>query len=414
MPLDKLNPVLAREISDFDAAGRKKPPERVIKGVKRPRGNAGPRFYLEGEGKKRFICLNSNSYLGLNLNGSVIESEESACRKFGAGPGAVRFISGTFRPHLDLEAKLADFHGREASLVFSSAYGTSLSVLVPLITKNTVVISDQLNHNCIINATRLARPLVTVKYQHNDMANLEEVLRQMTEQLLTKRVIIVTDGVFSMRGDVAPLAAIAALAQKYEGFFPEGVITVVDDSHGVGAFGQSGRGTEEYSGAKADILIGTLGKAFGVNGGYAVASETVIEYLRNTAPMYIFSNPISPGEAAAALRAVRLVDSPYGRRLLKGLREKTRLFRDGLKNLGFETLEGEHPVVPLITRDPEVAKNIASHLFRHQIMATPIVYSVVPKGEEEIRFQISAALTESDLTTVLDALASFKKQEKPI
>jgi len=411
MPLADINKTLTAAVNQLEKEGRKKTPERIIRGIKRPTGISGPRFYLAGHGQKEYICMNSNSYLGLGLDREIIDSEEAACRKYGVGPGAVRFISGTFQPHIDLEKRLARFHDREDGIIFSSAYNTSLGVILQLITDTTVVVSDDLNHNCIINAIRLARPLGKMKYRHNDMSDLEEMIRQAAEQpraKRAKRVIIVTDGVFSMRGDFAPLRAIYEIAEKYTLAFAEGVITVMDDSHGVGAFGRTGRGTEEITRARADILVGTLGKAFGVNGGYAVSSKEVIEYLRNTAPTYIFSNPITPAEAAAALKAVNIVDSQYGRDLLYNLRRNSRIFRDGLKEIGFETLEGGHPVVPLITRDSDIARRISDHLFRRRIMATPIVYPVVPKGEEEIRFQVSAAHTGEDIATVLRALRSFK------
>src|SRR3989339_373729 len=410
MPLTKLNRALAEEIRNLESQGRKKPSERVIVAVKKPALDRGPRFYLYGAGSKGFICMNSNSYLGLGLCNELIRGEETAGRKFGVGPGAVRFISGTFRPHVDLENRLADFHDRDAAIIMGSAYSASLGVLSQLITESTLIISDELNHNCIINAMRLARPIGKMIYPHNNTADLEKKLNEAIEQPRVKRVIIVTDGIFSMRGDCAPLAKIKFLSEEYGTCFPEGVITVMDDSHGVGAFGKTGRGTEEHTGARADILVGTLGKAFGVNGGYAAASEEVIEYLRNTAPTYIFSNPISPGEAAAALKAIDIVDSSFGRELLAGLREKTKLFREGLKDAGFETLEGEHPVVPLLTRNTDSTRRITEHLFERGILSSPIVYPVVPKGEEEIRFQVSAAHTEKDLRMVLKALRSFKRQ----
>jgi glycine C-acetyltransferase len=222
------------------------------------------------------------------------------------------------------------------------------------------------------------------------------------------RAIIVTDGIFSMRGDHAPLDAIMALARTYDAGFPENVVVVVDDSHGVGAFGQTGRGTEEYTkSGPTDILVATLGKAFGVNGGYVAGAETVIRYLRETSAFYVYSNPITPAEAAAALAAVALVDGPVGLELLTHLRAMTERFKTGLVKLGFETLPGEHPVVPLMLRDAGRTSALVTHLRSRGILATGLNYPVLPKGEEEIRFQISADHAPADIDEALAALRSF-------
>jgi glycine C-acetyltransferase len=269
------------------------------------------------------------------------------------------------------------------------------------------VISDALNHNCIINAIALARPAEKHVYRHLDLGELERALTAAAKSCT--RAIVVTDGIFSMRGDHAPLEAIMALARQHDGAFAENAIVVVDDSHGVGAFGTTGRGTEEYCKAPpADLLVGTLGKAFGVNGGYVVADATIVRYLRETSPFYIYSNPITPPEAAAAHRAVDLVDSPTGAAMLTHLRAMTARFKDGLIRLGLETLPGEHPVVPLMLRDTARTAALVAHLRRSGILATGLNYPVVPKGDEEIRFQISADHTEGDIDAALEAVAGFK------
>ena len=220
---------------------------------------------------------------------------------------------------------------------------------------------------------------------------------------------MVTDGVFSMRGDHAPLDAIAKLIAEFDALFPENVILMVDDSHGVGGFGKTGRGTEEITGSGAiDVLIGTLGKAFGVNGGYVVASDTIVGYLRETSPFYIYSNPITPAEAEAAIVAVDHVDSEEGVAALDHLRSMTAGFRKGLTQLGLETVAGAHPVVPLLVRDSARTARLVAHLRAHGILATGLNYPVVPKGEEEIRFQISADHTALDIDETLVALERFK------
>ena len=407
MPYERIESVLLGELKRLEAEGRRKGKETVITRVLPTSGGRGPRVLIEGEGDKPFLRMNSNGYLGLSLRDEMIAAEHAAVRDYGTGPGAVRFISGTWGPHLALERALASFHGRAAAMLFSSAYASVMGVLTPLITPETAVISDELNHNSIINAIRLSRPRERYVYRHLDLAELEARLHEAAASC--KRAIIVTDGIFSMRGDHGPLAEIDAMARKHDPAFPENVLMVVDDSHGVGAFGATGRGTEEHAGAAADVLIGTLGKAFGVNGGYVVASAAVIEYLRETSALYVYSNPIAPGEAAAAAKAVMLVDSPVGRELLKHLSEMARRFRDGLTRLRFETIAGDHPIVPLLVRDSPRTGELVRHLRQHGVLATGLAFPVVPRGSEEIRFQICADHTAADIDEVLGILGKFRQ-----
>jgi len=407
MPLDRLDQVLADQVAELEEQGTAKGRETVVTGVLPAEGDRGPRFLLAGEGERPFLRMNSNSYLGLSLEERVMRAEAEATERFGAGPGAVRFISGTYQPHIDLEARLAEFHGREAAMIFSSAYATIVSVLVPLITRETVVISDELNHNCIINGIKMARPHGKAIYPHNDVAGLEQQLTAAAGSG-ARRALVVTDGIFSMRGDHAPLAEIAELVRRFDGEFEENAVLVVDDSHGVGAVGESGRGTEELAGARADVLVATLGKALGVNGGYVTADASVVAYLRESSPMYIYSNPITVGEAAAAGAALDLLDSDEGRRMLAHLGRLTRRFESGLVNLGFEVIPGEHPVVPLMVRDTAATRNLVAHLRQNGVLATGLAYPVVPKGDEEIRFQISAEHTEADVDQALGVLAAWE------
>ncbi len=406
MPLTRLGPVLRQSVEALEQEGRRKGHEAVVVGVLPPEGSRGPRYLLEGVGNKAYIRMNSNSYLGLSAHPALKKAEEAAIERFGVGPGAVRFISGTYATHVELEQRLADFHQREAAMVFSSAYATVLSVVVPLTTDQTVLISDELNHSCIINAVRLARPLEKIVYQHLSLPDLEQAL-QKAAAMGARRVLVLTDGVFSMRGSHAPLAEISALLQKYDGNFAENALLIVDDSHGVGAFGKTGRGTEEHTQAQADILIGTLGKAFGVNGGYVVGSRDLIAYLRETSPMYIYSNPITPGEAAAAIAALNLIDGSEGQARLQHLQVMTQRFRRGLLSLGFESFPGAHPVVPLVLRDGVLTNRLVRFLRERGVLATAIVYPVVPRGEDSIRFQVSAEHTQSDIDEVLSHLQEF-------
>lgn len=397
--------MLADQVTAMDAAGGLKGREKVITEVWPPKNGKGPRYAIAGYGQP-FLRMNANAYLGLGREDALIKAEEEAVRAYGTGPGAVRFISGTYKPHVELEKRLARFHQREAAMIFSSAYATIMGLLPSLIDADTTVISDALNHNSIINAVRLSRPKTKAIYDHLDMTALESQLKAAMG--VASRIVIITDGIFSMRGDYAPLDTIVELASRYDGNFDGGVLTVVDDSHGVGAFGKTGRGTVEYTGANGiDILVGTLGKAFGVNGGYLVASNHVVNYLRETAPFYIYSNPITPGEAAAAIRALDIIDSADGQKRLAHLRDLTKRFEQGLIDLRFEVIQSEHPVVPLMIRNGARTRAIVKYLVKNSILATGLSYPVVPKGDEEIRFQVSAEHTQLDIDEVLAVLQKY-------
>jgi glycine C-acetyltransferase len=408
MSVKRLGQTLSGKLNELKEKGTLKGKEMVITGVRPADDEKGPRCFIEGRGEKEFLRMNSNSYLGMSLNREIIEAEEEAARKYGAGPGAVRFISGTYQPHIELEQKLAKFHNRESAMLFSSAYAAVMGIVSPLIDNETIVISDELNHNCIINAIRLSRPTIKEVYKHLDMADLEDRIRNGIGK--GKRVLLVTDGIFSMRGDYAPLDIIAEIARKYDLEFEEGITVIVDDSHGVGAFGKTGRGTEEYTNAKGvDIIVATLGKALGVNGGYLAAPSTIVDYLRETAPFYIYSNPITPSEASSAMKALDILDSEKGRQLLGNLRKLTKRFEKGLADLGYEIIESEHPVVPLMIRDTKRTSELVQYLAQHGILATGLNYPVVPKGDEEIRFQVAADHTEYDIDYVLEILRKFKE-----
>jgi glycine C-acetyltransferase len=406
MPHDRLDTLLSGEVEDLRAAGTSKGQEVVITEVIPSDARRGPRFRLAGSDQE-FLRMNSNGYLGLSRHRDVIAAEETATRDFGAGPGAVRFISGTYQPHVNLEATLATFHGRQRAMIFSSAYAAVASTLTSLITPETVVFSDALNHNCIINGLRMARPAAREVYPHLDFDELDRQLGQAAGT--ANRALVVTDGVFSMRGDHADLAAVLEVARSHDSDYPENVVVVVDDSHGVAAYGRTGRGTEEVTGSGAvDVMIGTLGKGFGVNGGYVAGTEPLVSYLREKAPMYIYSNPITVGEAAASIASLEVVDSEEGVAMLAHLAAMTARFESGLVDLGFETIPGPHPVVPLMVRDTERTSSLVKHLFDHGILATGLNYPVVPKGDEEIRFQVNADHTEGDIDLVLEVLAGSR------
>lgn len=408
MPLDRIKEVLATHLKELEEKGVLKGNETVITGIKQAQDNKGPRYFIKGYSGKEFLRMNANNYLGMSLRKEVIEAEEKTAKEFGTGPGAVRFISGTYTPHIALEKKLAEFHGKEAAMIFSSAYSTAVGILATMVTQDTTVISDELNHNCIINGIKLSRPKDKKVYKHNDMNGLASTLESSIGNC--KRVIVVTDGIFSMRGDHAPLKDIADLAEKYNSNFEEGILIFVDDSHGVGAIGETGRGTTEYTHEdRIDVLIATLGKALGVNGGYVASSAEVIGFLRETAPFYIYSNPITPSEASAALTSLQILDSDKGRVMLKHLRNMTVRFSAGLIDMGYEVIKGEHPIVPLMVRDTQKTTELVEYLKNNGILATGLNFPVVPKGNQEIRFEICADHTESDIDYALGVLRKYKE-----
>ncbi len=408
MPLTRTEKWINKDLENRRKTGVLKGPECVITRIKPASGKKGPRYVLEGDGKE-YIKMNSNSYLGLSLNKEVIKSEEKNAEKFGAGPGAVRFINGTFKTHVELERKLAGFHKREAAMIFSSAYAANCGVTAPLISEDTAVLSDALNHNSIINAVKLSRPKEKRIYAHLDMDGLEKHLKELRGTC--RRAVIISDGVFSMRGDYPDMEKMVSIARRYDTDFEEGVLTIIDDSHGIGAYGKTGRGTCEVTGEYGvDIITSTLGKALGVNGGYVVSDSKVIEYLRETAPLYIYSNPITPAEAGAALKSLEILDSPKGRKMLSYLSGLTAYFKQGLMDLGYEIIDGRHPIVPLMVRDTHKTIRLTDYLRNKGILGVGLKYPVVPKGDECIRFQVSCSHTKHDINYVMNVLAEYKKE----
>ncbi|HXW04620.1 MAG TPA: aminotransferase class I/II-fold pyridoxal phosphate-dependent enzyme [Vicinamibacterales bacterium] len=407
MSLEKLNAALTAELANLEEEGRAKAPERVIVGYVPARGSRGPRYRLRSSDRE-FLRMNSNSYLSLSHHPGVLSAADEAAHAFGAGPGAVRFIDGTFVSHVALEARIAQFVGRGAARIFNSAYTTILGLAITLAGPDTWWIGDELNHNCIIRAMRIANVPSAQRaiFKHNDVADLERHLTAVPPQ--AGRVIVIFDGIFSMRGDHAPLGEIERLVRGHEARFRDGVITVMDDSHGIGAYGATGRGTEEHCGTPVDIFIGTFGKAFGVNGGFVGGSVELVEAVRQKADTYIYTNPLGAADAAAAIKAVDVADGSEGRSRLAHLKARTDQFRAGLTSLGFESIPGPHPVVPLLVRDTNRTRAMVSGLFDRGILAVGLTFPVVPRGDETIRFQINAAHTGSDIEEVLAALAALK------
>lgn len=406
MSLDRLDTALLQEMEQLRNEGRAKAPERIIDGYLPPMGDRGPRYSLAGVDRD-FIRMNSNSYLSLATHARLIEAADAATREFGVGPGAVRFIDGTFRFHHSLEKRVAAFVAKPSAKIFNSAYTANCGLALALGTKTTHWIGDSLNHNSIIRAMRIANVSSANKgiYRHNAMEDLKRCLDEVDPSM--ERVVVIFDGIFSMRGDFAPIDQILTITDQYQERFRDGVVTVVDDSHGIGAYGETGRGTMEHCSASPDIIIGTFGKAFGVNGGFIAASDAVIEAVRQKADTYIYTNPLSVADCAAAETALDICDSQEGKSLLKHLGERTIQFRQGLEAMGRESIPGPHPVVPLLVRDTRTTHSLVSHLYDNGVLAVGLTFPVVPQGDETIRFQINAAHTREDIRAVLAIIESF-------
>lgn len=406
--------ILKKELERIDAASVAKRNERIIEGFT---FDPSPKAIINGNS---YHLFNSNDYLGLRHHRALKEAEHTATEQYGSGPGAVRFISGTMKIYKDLEASIATFHNREAGMVFSSAFAANLAVLACLakgqskdsvVSGETLVVSDELNHRSIIDGIRVASLPKEQKtiYKHMDYSDLDRVLDE--QRGTWKRVLVVTDGIFSMLGEYADLKSIKEICSKHDGSYEEGVLLVVDDSHGVGGFGQTGRGVEEITDTHADVLVGTFGKGFGSDGGYVVADQITIDYLRESSATYIFSNSISPGVAGSALTSVSLVDSEEGKKLLQTLRDHTSYFKEQMKNAGFTfASDSIHPIQPILIGDAAACKQLTEKLFAQYIVVTSINYPVVPKGKDEIRVQINASHTKEDIDYFIEKVTSVAKK----
>ncbi|HWY79411.1 MAG TPA: aminotransferase class I/II-fold pyridoxal phosphate-dependent enzyme [Candidatus Sulfotelmatobacter sp.] len=405
---------VANEIKRIDSEGVTKRNENIIEDFTK---EASPKAIIKG---KAYRIFNSNDYLGLRFNKELLAAEEHATQQFGTGPGAVRFISGTLKIHRDLENVIAKFHKRDDAIVFSSAFAANIAVMAcflnkqskdSLLSNDVVVISDALNHRSIIDGIRAAsidKPQKQI-YQHMDYNNLSAVLEQNKTQY--KRAVVISDGVFSMIGEFTDIKKLRKIVDKYDKVYQEGVLLIIDDSHGVGAFGKTGRGCEEVSEAKADLLVATFGKAFGSDGGYVVGDQVLIDYLRESAATYIYSNSVSPGVAAAALKAVSLIDAIPGKALLAKLSENISYFQKQIQKAGFQfVVNSIHPIQPLLVGDTLKTKKLKETLYTSGILVTNINYPVVAKGKDEIRIQINASHTKEDIAYFVTECTEISKK----
>lgn len=353
------------------------------------------------EGRGDVIILSSNNYLGLSNQPEVIAAGKAGLDRWGAGTASVRFICGTFTVHRALEAACARLVGTGASLSFVSAWNANEAVPATLLGESDIVISDQLNHASIIDAARLAKAITkcqTAVYRHADLADLEE---KLTAARNRRTRMVITDGIFSMEGSIAPLPDLIELCRRHE------AVLVVDDSHATGVLGPNGRGTAEHYGVlgEVDMITSTLGKALGgAAGGFVAGSAAVCDFLTQRARPQLFSNALPPTVAASALASIEFLEAHPER--VRTLRENARYFRERLLELGFRPLPGETPIIPVILGETAAAIRMSDLLLAQGVFVTGFGFPVVPQGQARVRCQISAAHTRDDLD---EALAAFKQ-----
>jgi len=375
----------------------------------RARGVAPKLRVLEGEQKpvcifdgREVINLASNNYLGLATDKRLRKASIEAVRKWGVGAGAVRTIAGTMKIHMDLEEQIAKFKNVEACVVFQSGFTANAGTVSAVLGKEDLIISDELNHASIIDGARLSRAAIQV-YRHKDVADCERILQEQAS--FTGKKLIITDGVFSMDGDIAPLPALCDLAEKY------GAILMVDDAHSSGVLGRSGRGTVDHFGChgRVHIQVGTLSKAIGSMGGYVCGSRDLIHYLYLRARPFLFSTSHPPATAAACSAAFTLLDSPEGEKLVQKLWANTKFFKRELKKRGFQFKTSETPIVPIHVGDAAKAFEFSQKLFEAGVFAPAVGYPTVAEGKARIRTIVSAAHKREQLLRAVNILAEVGK-----
>jgi glycine C-acetyltransferase len=360
----------------------------------------GPVVQMAGRGE--VIVLSSNNYLGLASHPDVVRAAVAGIERYGAGTASVRFICGTFAPHVELEQDLAELSGTEAALTYVSCWNANEAAIPTLSDERTAILSDELNHASIIDAVRLAKAERKVRYAHSDMTELRDALRACDRR---QRKLIVTDGVFSMEGDLARLPDILELARAYD------ATVLVDDSHGVGVVGRTGRGVVEHFGVvgHVDVITGTLGKALGgAAGGYVASTHDICDLLAQRSRPQLFSNALPPTVACSARAAVHVLRTQP--QLVGKLRENTRWFRAALRERGFAPLDGEAAIIPIVVGETARAIELSQRLLDRGVFVTGFGYPVVPEGAARIRVQMSAALEPSHLERALDAFTTVGRE----
>ena len=358
----------------------------------------GARLVVDGKDVLNFC---SNNYLGLANHPKIVEAAKEATKKYGVGPAAVRSIAGTMDLHVELEKRLAKFKGAEDVITFQSGFTANLGTISALVGKEDVIFSDRLNHASIIDGCRLSGAKI-IAYNHNDASALEAAIQEAAGTY--RRALIVTDGVFSMDGDIAPLPALYEVAKKYD------ILFMVDDAHGEGVLGKGGRGIVDHFGlhGKVDIEVGTMSKAFGVMGGIVAGDKTIIEWLRQRGRPFLFSSAVTVPDAAACLAAVDLLENST--ELVDRLWDNAKYFKAEMKKLGFDTGVSETPITPIMLGEALLAQQFSRELFDEGVFAMSIGFPTVPKGKARIRVMISASHDRDDLGQGLEAFAKVGKK----
>jgi glycine C-acetyltransferase len=348
----------------------------------------------------------SNNYLDFANNEKLKKGAIEAIEKWGVGPGAVRSIAGTLEIHNKLEKELAEFKGAEDTLVVQSGFNANQAVIPAIMGKEDAILSDELNHASIIDGVRLTKSKKYV-WKHKDVASLEEALKKADEEG-ARRKLVITDGVFSMDGDIAPLDEIAKVSKKYN------ALVMVDDAHGEGVLGKNGRGIVDHFGLHddVDIEVGTLSKAFGVVGGFIAGKKVLIKYLKQKARPFLFSSSLSPAETGAALAAVRYLKETGDP--VKKLWDNGKYFQKKIKSLGFDIGNTMTPITPVMLYEAKTAKEFSKKLYEEEIFASAIGFPTVPKGKARIRVMISASHSKEDLDFAIEKFEKIGKELKVI
>jgi len=349
---------------------------------------------------RRLLNFCANNYLGLANHPRLCAATKQAIDEYGVGPGAVRTIAGTMSLHIELEQRLAAFKQADACITFQSGFTANLATIPALVGKGDVIFSDELNHASIIDGSRLSRANV-VRYAHGDVDDLRRKIEETSEY---GRRLIVTDGVFSMDGDIAPLDRICEIAED------NNIVLMVDDAHGEGVLGKGGRGIVDHFGlhGRVDVEIGTLSKAFGVMGGLVAGDSTIVDWLRQRGRPFLFSSAMTVPDAAACIEAVKILEEST--ELVDTLWANAGLFRREMQALGFDTGNSQTPIVPVMLGEAPMARKFSQRLFEEGVFAMAIGYPTVPRGKARIRVMNSAAHSNADLETALDAFARVGKE----
>ncbi|MDH5372253.1 MAG: glycine C-acetyltransferase [Acidimicrobiia bacterium] len=390
--MDKVE-YLREQLRELDASGLK----NQIRHIDGPQG-----AWITVDGKK-VLNFCSNNYLGLANDERLVTAAKAALDRYGIGPGAVRTIAGTMTIHDELEQKLAAFKGVEAAISFQAGFVANAGAIPALVDTGDVIVTDELNHASIIDGVRLARASRKI-YQHADIDHLDAQLAAARSEG-ARNILVITDGVFSMDGDVAPLDAIVGTADRYE------AMVMVDDAHGEGVLGHGGRGIVDHYGltGRVEVEVGTMSKAFGVVGGYVAGPQPVVDWLRQRARPFLFSSASTPPDVAACIASVDILADSTA--LVDRLWANARRFREGMEGLGFDTGLTQTPITPVMLGDENAARELSRRLFEtHSVFAQAIAYPTVPIGKARIRVMISAAHSIEDLDHGLDAFAQTGRQ----